>query len=478
MKATTIFALLFALSCSKSTKSDESKQQPPAPVTAAGSGSAAPTPAATTERWAATFVIGLELKDFVVAFTRTGETWSANLEKHGKQRPLSAVTFAPDHMAFQFDDREYYEVTREPNAAEAKGTAKLGGGTLPFRMSRLAEGEAPRSAFPRPQTPKPPFPYDAREVTVDAPDGGKLAGTLTVPREAGPHPAVLLWSGSGQEDRDETIYGHKPWLLVADRLTRKGFVVLRLDDRGTGKTTGAVGTLNTEIADAGAAVEFLKTQTEVAPTRIGMIAHSTGGMVAPNVALAHPVAFIVSLAGVAIPGRELTIVQKAAAAKARGVPVNPDQLEVQKALGDASVKGPDEMKRVLVALIGAKIEKAAGRKATAAEIDQVVAPILADSTGAWNMSYFTIDPRVAWKKLQIPVLLVVGDKDTQVPSEVTINALTESHGKPAVVTTKTMPGLNHLFQHANTGLDDEYMWIDETFDPATLDLVETWLAGR
>lgn len=450
-----------------------------APPASSGSGSGGSTTVPkATERWAASFVIGIEIKDFVVSFEGAGTTWTGNLEKGTKSAALSDVTITSERIAYRFRDRESYEITRKPDASEGNGTATIGGAKLAFRMVRLAAGDAPRSAFARPQTPKPPFPFDEREVTVDGVEGGKLAGTLTIPRDPGPHPAVLLWSGSGNEDRDETIYGHKPWLIMADRLTRKGFVVLRLDDRGTGKTTGAVGTLHTEIGDAGAAIDFLKTQKEVDPKRIGIVAHSTGGMVAPNVALAHPVAFIVSLAGVAIPGRDLVPLQQEALARATGAALDPDQVEVQKALGDASVKGPEEMKRVMATLIGAKIEKAIGRKATPAELDQAIAPILAKSTDPWTLSFFTIDPRDAWKKLKIPVLLVVGEKDTQVPADVTIKALTGSHGKPDLVTTKKVPELNHLFQHAKTGADSEYMWIEETFDPATLDVVEAWLASR
>ncbi len=439
----------------------------------------APKPAEApkaTERWAATLVIGANLKDFVVRFA-SGTAAFEGLTKD--PLPLADVTLAPDRLAFTLvkpKGSEIYELERTGDTA--KGEVKIGALTLPIKMVKLADGEAPHSAYPRPQTPVPPFPYEQREVAIPAPDGGVLAGTLTLPKGVARAPAVLLWSGSGQQDRDETIFGHKPYLILSDRLTRAGLAVLRLDDRGTGKTTGALGTLDTEIADAGAAIDFLAKQPEVDPKKLGIVGHSTGGMVAPSVALAHPVAFIVSLAGVAVPGRDLVLLQQEAVAKVKGVPVPPEAAALQKKIGEATLKGSDEVKRVLVEAVGPQLEKALHRKATQAEIDQAIAKPLADATQPWTLSFFRIDPRDAWKKLTIPVLLVVGDRDTQVPADPTIAALTGAHGKPDAVTAKKLPGLNHLFQHAKTGMPDEYLEITESFDPATLDIIATWLAAR
>jgi pimeloyl-ACP methyl ester carboxylesterase len=431
---------------------------------------------AAGERWAATLVVGANLKDFVVAFAN-GTAAFEGLTKD--PLPLADVTLAPDRLAFTLKKSQGSEVYALARTGDtAKGEVKIGAHTLQIRMVKLADGEAPHSAYPRPQTPRPPFPYEQREVVIDAPDGGKLAGTLTLPKGVAHAPAVLFWSGSGQQDRDETIFGHKPYLILSDRLTRAGLATLRLDDRGTGKTTGAVGTLDTEIADAGAAMDFLAKQPEVDPKKLGMIAHSTGGMVAPNVALAHPVAFVVSLAGVAVPGRELVLLQQQAMANATGTTVPPEQVALQKKLGEASLKGADEVKRVLVEVAGPQLEKALGHKPTQDEIDKAIAKPLADVIQPWALSFFRIDPRDAWKKLTIPVLLVVGDHDTQVPADATIAALTGAHGKPDAVTTKKLPGLNHLFQHAKTGLTDEYVEIDESFDPATLEIIATWLAAR
>lgn len=438
-------------------------------------------PAQSSERWRASIVLGANIRDFVVRFTPGAKTTAALEGLTKEPLPLADVTLTADHIGFTLEKPkapketwERYDLQRHGD--RAAGLGSVAGSTLQIAMVKLAgDGDEPTSAYPRPQTPRGPFPYDARDVVVEAKDGGKLAGTLTLPKATAPAPAVLLWSGSGQQDRDETIFGHKPFLIIADRLTRAGFVVLRLDDRATGATVGKLGTLNTEIDDAGAAIEFLKTQKEVDPKRIGMIVHSTGGMVGPNVALAHPVAFIVSLAGVAIPGRDLVLLQQEIAAKAAGVPVAPEQVAVQKAIGEAALEGPEKVNKVMIETASAQMEKALGRKPTQDEIDQAIAQPLAEATAPWTISYFTIDPRVAWKKLSIPVLLVVGDLDSQVPADPTIAALEGSHAKKAVVTTKKLPGLNHLFQHAKTGMTQEYVEIEESFDPATLDLITTWL---
>lgn len=442
----------------------------------------APPPAAVVkERWAASIVAGARIIDFVVAFEGRGGAWTAKLEGVTKEPlPLASVALTADRIAFTLEKpanpaaNEVYELKRTGDRAD--GASTIGGAQVPARMVKLADGEAPHSAYDRPQTPKGPFPYLEREVEVTAPDGTTLVGTLTLPAARAPAPAVLLWSGSGQQDRDENIYGHRPYLIVADRLTRAGFATLRLDDRGTGKTKGALGTLYTEIDDAGAAIDFLKKQKEVDPKRVGMMGHSTGGMVTPNVGLKHPLAFIVSLAGVCVTGRELVLLQADIAAQKLGVPMAPEARAIQKAIGEAAIKNPAAVKKILVDAVTKQVQAVAGRAPTPEELEAAIAQPLAEATAPWTVSYFKIDPRDAWKKLKMPTLLVIGELDTQVPADVTITELTKAHGKKAALTTKKFPGLNHLFQHATTGLSDEYIRIDETFDPAVLDAITSWLS--
>ncbi|MFO0614599.1 MAG: alpha/beta fold hydrolase [Polyangiaceae bacterium] len=450
----------------------------------------APPAAPPRERWSATIVFPTENRDVLVSFEKydPAAPWSATLDVPVAKltgAALSRVALEPERIAFTLEKKslpeqawEVYELKRAKDGDEASGTLTVSGQTFAVRMVRLKDGEAPRTAFKRPQTPEAPYPYPTREVTVDAPDGAKLAGTLTVPSGSGPFPAVLLWSGSGQEDRDETVFGHKPWLILADALARAGIAALRLDDRGVGKTTGNVGSLDTEIADASAAVEFMKAQPELDAKRLGMVGHSTGGMVLPNVAVkTKSLAFLVSLAGVALPGSELVPLQLEIDGKLRHAPEADlkEAIAAQKKVGAAVAKGDAAVKAVFVELFTPAMKAELGRAPTAAEVDAVVAPKVAEVMAPWPKSYFTLDPRVAWKKVSAPVLLVVGEKDTQVPADPTIQALKSSLSKPSLLTALKLPGLNHLFQHAETGLSEEYAAIDESFDPETLETITTWL---
>lgn len=448
---------------------------------------AAPAPAAkaTPERWAATVVAGATLIDFVVVFTDP----TATLEVGGKSLPLADVTHATDSLAFTVqkpglgeDKWEHYTLARQGDVAV--GTSKIGAFEAPAKMVKLGADEAPHSAFARPQEAAlaRPFPYEERELVIDAPDGGKLAGTLTVPAVGkAPFPVVLLLSGSGQQDRDETIFGHKPYLLVSDALTRAGFATYRFDDRGTGKTVGAPVSLDTEIADAGAVIDALKKQRDVVdPKRVGVMGHSAGGVVAPLAAVKHPVAFVVLLAGTTLPGSAYAAYQTEHALRAAGATEAQvkEQQAAQAKMAAAIVKGKAAVEAALTELVTPQLAKALGHAPTKEEVASAIAKPLAQSTDPWTVSYFKLDPRVAWAKLAVPVLLVVGDKDTQVPADLTIAGLVDATKGRKTVTTKKLAGLNHLFQHARTGEVDEYLQIDETMSPDVLALLVDWLSTQ
>ncbi len=348
--------------------------------------------------------------------------------------------------------------------------------------------------LPRPQTPKPPFPYAQREVLYKNPaDGSTIGGTLTAPKKAGKHPAVLLITGSGPQDRDETIFGHKPFALIADRLTRDGFVVLRVDDRGVGKSTGNIkqATLPVFATDVAAGLAFLRGQPEVDGAKVGLLGHSEGGIIAPMVA-ADPkqkVAFVVSLAGPGVKGTVLSPMQIEALLKADGK-IPPKEIKklvaLQRKAQALMLKKGDQTKAIL-ALLG---------KATAIAIKHVAprhkklaTPVmkaaqtqtqLATMSSPWFLSFMKTDPIRHWRKVKCPVLLLIGEKDLQVPATANIKpvvrALKRARNKD--VTAKKMAGLNHLFQKAKTGLIKEYAELDETFDPAALDLIARWMTKR
>lgn len=327
----------------------------------------------------------------------------------------------------------------------------------------------------RPQEPKPPFPYEALPVSFDggAP-GVKLAGTLTVPPGAGPFPAVVLITGSGPQDRDETLLGHKPFLLLADTLTRRGIAVLRYDDRGTAQSTGAFATaVGRDFADdAAAAAAWLRTRPKIDPARVGLLGHSEGGLIAPQVAGRDPrVAFVVLLAGPGVPGVEIMKVQRRAVLKAMGLP--PAQVETASASGDTldaamlAAATPDvakvEARRILTAA-GAPAE------AVEAQVGMVASP--------WYRDFLAHDPRPALKALKVPVLAVNGGVDVQVVASQNLPALRAVlAGNPAAEVVE-LPGLNHLFQTSATGDAGEYGRLEETMSPKALTLVADWIARR
>jgi pimeloyl-ACP methyl ester carboxylesterase len=450
--------------------------------------------APTTEVWWGTLVLPNDLVDIVVTFEHAadgGATRATFAVPAMKVEGVKLDEVVLDAETLQFTlvkpppyPSEQYVLRRAPGGGVAEGQMSLADNHFFLRMVRQEPGGPPRLPIVRPQTPLPPYPYVVREVVVPAPADGQLAGALTVPAGEGPFPAVLLISGSGQQDRDETVFGHRTFLVVADRLTRAGIAVLRLDDRGAGKSTGKPGTLETEIADARAALDWLRTQPEVDGKRVGVLGHSIGAVIAPELAArGGKVAFVVALAGPGLPGWELVPLQLMATMDAAGVrtEVAAKLAAAQKTLGKAVVAGkPDAVKAALRASIVEANAATGNQPLSAADLDTIVGLKLNEITDPWTVSFFKLDPRLAWRKVKAPVLAVWGAKDLQVPPAVNskelASALSRAGNKD--VTIKVVPDLNHLYQHARTGAVDEYARIEETFDPETLALIETWIVAH
>ncbi|MFO7588692.1 MAG: alpha/beta fold hydrolase [Gemmatimonadota bacterium] len=352
------------------------------------------------------------------------------------------------------------------------GTWSQGGLELPLALARSSE--APPK---RPQEPTTPFPYEAREVTFDSPAAGiELAGTLTLPAGDGPHAAVVLVSGSGPQDRDETVFGHRPFLVLADHLTRRGIAVLRYDDRGVGESEGdfAAATSRDFASDAAAAVYWLAGRPEIDPDRIGILGHSEGALVAPMVANGDaPVAFVILLAGPGVPGEELLYAQGERIVRAGG---GSDSLvaterATQERLFAVVREEPDSAAardRLM------EILARAGLTGTSAEA-QVRAV-----TSPWMRFFLDHDPRPDLERLAVPVLALTGGKDTQVPPDLNLPeqqvALERSRSQD--FTVRELPGLNHLFQRAETGSPTEYGKIEETMAPAALEAIGDWILER
>jgi uncharacterized protein len=343
----------------------------------------------------------------------------------------------------------------------------------------------------RPQEPKPPFPYRAEEVSYEnAGAKVKLAGTLTIPEGKGPFPAVLLITGSGPQDRDESLLGHKPFLVLADYLTRRGIAVLRVDDRGVGKSTGKFAEATTfDFADdAQAGVNYLKSRSEVDGKRIGLVGHSEGGVIAPIVASrSSDVAFIVLLAGTGLTGEDIIYLQSKLIAQAEGAKANDTQINeaLQRkifALVKQEAAGPELVKKLQTLV---KEESTKWTPEQKKELDKqggllAVYASLQEFSKPWFKTFLAYDPTTNLKKVKCPVLAINGELDLQVPYKENLEAIRyslESAGNTKV-TTKSFPQLNHLFQKCKTGSPTEYGKIEETFNVEALKCVGDWVLEK
>jgi fermentation-respiration switch protein FrsA (DUF1100 family) len=358
-----------------------------------------------------------------------------------------------------------------------KGTWKQGGAQLPLELKKTEHPATVGKA--RPQDPKRPLPYDELEVTIDAGKGVKLGGTLTRPRGAGKFPAVVMVTGSGAQDRDEALMGHRPFLVIADALTRKGIAVLRCDDRGVGKSVGDLKKATTFdfVDDALAQVAYLKTRPDIDAAHIGLVGHSEGGLIAPIAATkSKDVAFIVMLAGTGLTGEEILYLQGALVAKAAGK-------------SDAEVKLDLELSKKAYAILKSEKDDAAAEKKLSALFDQMPAELKKDADNApaavkaqiavmlspWFRTFLTLDPRAFLKQVKVPVLALNGARDLQVPPKENLKEIRAALAGNPDVTLTELPELNHLFQHCKTGSPSEYATIDETFAPVALDAMAEWI---
>jgi uncharacterized protein len=403
---------------------------------------------------------------------------------------LSAIRFHERKMEFTLDVATapaVFDMELDAEGKTATGTMVQRGLRMPVRMERTTEEGARAVGPPRPQTPKPPFPYSAREVEYEnARDQTHLAGTLTIPEAAGPHPAVLLITGSGPQDRDETIFRHKPFAVLADHLTRRGIAVLRVDDRGVGGSGGGTqGSTSEDFAgDVRAGLRYLVKQPEIDPRRVALLGHSEGGLIAPMVAAKHPeLAAIVLLAGPALPGMEILKLQLTALLKAEGVAAENIEKQAaaqQKALSLAAEGGaPAEFRAALRELITLQMA-AGGQIPEATTVDELLAASEQQLTSPWMKWFVAHDPRPVLEQVQCPVLALFGELDLQVPPEQNVPEMEGAlrRGGNRDFTVKRLPGLNHLLQPAMTGTVVEYAQIEQTLDPGALDLVADWLRDK
>lgn len=375
---------------------------------------------------------------------------------------LANIVVTSDELGFEFADngaRWMAELVEDGTPAEC--TFQQSGMTLPCVLE-VSDDMAAAMRPPRPQTPLAPFPYDVVEVEYDnTKDGVHLAGTLTIPHGEGKYPAAVLISGSGAQDRDESLMGHKPFWVLADHLSRKGIAVLRVDDRGIGGSTGSTAnSVGEELArDIASSVEFLRAHPRISADRVGLIGHSEGGVLGPRVAASdRRIAFVVMMAGTGVPGHEIIREQSAAMLRASGS---------RSATLDAAAEQQDAFLEALLASSTIEEAREALESGPHAEAAAAVTP--------WYLDFIRYDPIPALERVRCPVLVLSGTLDLQVLAAQNLPPIRKALSRNGSVEVRRLEGLNHLFQHATTGAPSEYATIEETIAPEVLELISGWI---
>jgi uncharacterized protein len=439
-----------------------------------------------TGPWNGTLNVGTAKLRVVLNLTKNDGVYKATLDspdQGAKGIPVQTVDFQNSKLRLAIAAAGI-EYLGELQGEKIIGTFKQGGKEFPLDLSKGSIiSEAPK----RPQEPQKPYPYYSEDIIFENNNAHiSLAGTLTLPTKEGVFPAVILISGSGPQNRDEELLGHKPFLVISDYLTRHGIAVLRFDDRGVGQSKGVFKTATSadNASDVQAAVAYLKTRKEI--KQIGLMGHSEGGLIAPIVAANNKnVDFIVMLAGTGIRGDKLLLLQEELIARVNGTAekdiqttkkVNTKVFEmIVKSENDEQVK-----KDITKYLLEVLKENQEADKPKGMKDEDFVANQINQITTPWMKFFIKYDPIVNLSLVKCPVLALNGEKDLQVPPQENLsiieNCLRKSGNKD--VTTKMYPHLNHLFQECSTGSPAEYPIIEQTFSPVVMEDFTNWIKAR
>lgn len=409
-------------------------------------------------------------------FEQKSGVWAATMDSPDQGAfdiPFDSVSVAGGKVYARLKlANAYFEGTWQAENKQIKGEWVQG------QNFPLALKKGLKSAPPKRTQVLAPADYKSEEVRIDNKSAGlKLAGTLTLPNKAGKHPAVILVTGSGPQNRDEEIMGHRPFAVIADYLTRQGFAVLRLDDRGTGQSTGTFAGSTTAdfVTDINAAFGFLQADKRIDKKRIGLLGHSEGGMVAPMLAVENKkVAFVILMAAPGVPIQDVMLRQNRDIALQAGE----DEAEIAKSQAllrkiytainedEDGEKGVDE----LFALIRADI----GEEQDSNEVKQTLSYFVDDP---WFNYFIRTEPEGYLAQLRCPVLALQGGKDIQVAADDNLPAI-QAHlekAKNKNFTCQLLPDLNHLFQTCKTCTVAEYGQLEETISPEVLQIIAKWL---
>jgi uncharacterized protein len=423
---------------------------------------------------------------FKIAADGKGYTTTMDSPDQGaKDIPVTMTTFVENVLTLTVPAAKIV-YTGKLTKDEIVGDFKQGTHAFPMTLTRGIQQKVEKAVSSASQIPVKPYPYREENVAFENKAANvKLIGTLTLPTKKGKYPVVVLISGSGPQNRDEEILGHKPFLVLADFLTRNGIAVLRYDDRGTGESSGDFATATSAdfAGDVEAAVAFLRTRKDINKKKIGLMGHSEGGLIAPMVAAKDPkIGFIALLAGTGIRGDELLLMQQSLIGRASGATdeeITKNEMNNRAAFNIVTrSKDNKELTSELTSFLNevfeknpelGKVEGLSKEDFVQSQIEQMMNP--------WMQYFLKYDPKPTLEKVKCPVLAINGEKDLQVPGEVNLNAIKTAiaKGGNTNVTTNLLPNLNHLFQECDTGSPSEYQTIEQTFSPKALDLLKDWV---
>ena len=429
-------------------------------------------------------VQGTQLR-LIINISKTDNGFTSTMDspdQRAKGIPVTTTTFDNPNIKFEVANIGIeYKGALEGN--QIIGVFKQGGQEFPMNLSRKP---IEKEVIKRPQTPTEPYSYHSEEVTfLNKKENILLSGTLTLPKKEGNYPVVILISGSGAQNRDNEVLGHKSFLVIADHLTKNGIGVLRYDDRGVGKSKGnfKMATSADFATDVESAVTYLKTRKEIHPKKIGLVGHSEGGFIAPIVASkSKDVSYIVLLAGTGISGDKILLLQQDLIARASGVSdiIIKKSLETNSKMFEMINKSKDSLtlKTALTNLLMDSL-----KNNTSAEMpngmtkDEFVNRQIDQISSPWMQYFIKFDPAKTLVKIKCPVMAVNGEKDLQVPPKENLSAIKNAliKGGNKNITTKEYINLNHLFQECKTGSPDEYATIEQTFSPIVLNDITQWI---
>lgn len=432
-------------------------------------------------------VQGMQLR-LVFKVTKSENGYSSTIDspdQGAKNIPVTNTTFENSKIKFEVTNAKI-EYNGELSDTKIIGTFKQGSQEFPMNLSK---NPLEKEILKRPQEPTKPYSYYSEDVTFQNTKANiSLSGTLTLPKKNGFFPSVILITGSGPQNRNEELLGHKPFLVISDYLTKKGIAVLRYDDRGIGDSKGDFKTATTVdfATDVESAINYLKTRKEINKNKIGLVGHSEGGLIASIVASkSKDISFIVLLAGTGIQGDKLLLLQQKLISRAKGI----SETDIKKSnqtnvkLFEIVIQSNDnqKFKTDLTNHI-----KETLKSDTSIEIpngltkEEFISIQVNQISNPWMQYFIKFNPASVLEKVKCPVLAVNGEKDLQVPSNENLTAIKNALkiGGNENVTIKEFPRLNHLFQECKTGLPNEYAKIEQTFSPIVLTEISNWILNQ